>query len=184
MCDSNDCGCQSIWDSSELVVNWFEIQVIWLSIASGFKWFGCELIWDSIQMIWRSNGLRFNCFGCQMIWDSNDLVVNWFGIQAGRRFPFLRDFLQKWSFEAQKPSFPARLPSKMNETLKLKNEAFVRDILQKWKFEYQKRSFSASAFFSTTIRLIYVDSCHVLVLKRSSDRRFHVAQLHNEEILL
>ena len=71
----------------------------------------------------------------------------------------LPDFLQKWSFEAQKRSFSARLPSKMklwrsktkhfcetsfkNEALKLKNEAFVRDFLQKWSFEDQKRSISA-----------------------------------------
>ena len=60
---------------------------------------------------------------------------------------FLRDFLQKWSFETQKRSFSARLPSKMklrnsktklfcetsfkNEASKLKNEAFLRDFLQK-----------------------------------------------------
>ena len=72
---------------------------------------------------------------------------------------FVRDFLQKWSFEAQKRSFSARLPSKLklwspktkhfcetsfkNETLKLKNEASVRDFLQKWSFEHQKRSISA-----------------------------------------
>ena len=72
---------------------------------------------------------------------------------------FLRDFLQKWSFQAQKRSFSARLPSKMklwssktkhfcetsfkNGTSKLKNEAFLRDFLQKWNFEAQKRSFSA-----------------------------------------
>ena len=72
---------------------------------------------------------------------------------------FLRDFLQKWSFEAQKRSFCARLPSKMklwssktklfcetsfkNEALKIKNEAFLRDFLQKWSFEAQKRSFCA-----------------------------------------
>ena len=71
---------------------------------------------------------------------------------------FLRDFLQKRSFEAQKRSLCARLPSKMklwrsktkhfcetsfkNETLKFKNEAFVRDFLQKWSFEHQKRSIS------------------------------------------
>ena len=71
----------------------------------------------------------------------------------------LRDFLQKWSFEDQKRSFCARLPSKMklwrsktkhfcetsfkNEALKLKNEAFARDFLQKWSFEHQKRSISA-----------------------------------------
>ena len=72
---------------------------------------------------------------------------------------FLRDFLQKWSFEAQKRSFCARLPSKTklwrsktkhfcetsfkNEALKIKNEAFLRDFLQKWSFEDQKRSISA-----------------------------------------
>ena len=72
---------------------------------------------------------------------------------------FLRYFLQIWSFETQKPSFSARLPSKMelrssttklfretsckNEASKLKNEAFLRDFLQKWSFEALKRSFSA-----------------------------------------
>ena len=66
-----------------------------------------------------SNDLRFKWFGCQMIWDSIDLVVNWFGIQASRRFPFLRDFLK-------------------NDTLKLKNEAFLRDFLKKWSFEAPK----------------------------------------------
>ena len=71
---------------------------------------------------------------------------------------FPRDFLQKWSFETQKRSFSARLPSKMelrssktklfcetsfkNEASKLKNEAFLRDFLQKWSFETQKPSFS------------------------------------------
>ena len=72
---------------------------------------------------------------------------------------FVRDFLPKWSFEDQKQSFCARLPSKMklwssktkllcetsfqNEALKIKNEAFARDFLQKWSFEAQKRSFCA-----------------------------------------
>ena len=72
---------------------------------------------------------------------------------------FLRDFLQKWSFETQKRSCSARLPSKTklwrsktkhfcetsfkNEALKLKNEAFLRDFLQKWSPETQKRSFCA-----------------------------------------
>ena len=72
---------------------------------------------------------------------------------------FLQDFLQKWSFEAPKPSFSARLPSKTKlrrskmkvfcetsskiEALKLKNEAFLRDFLQKWSFEAPKPNFSA-----------------------------------------
>ena len=72
---------------------------------------------------------------------------------------FVRDFLQKRSFEDQKRNISARLPSKMklwrsktkhfcetsfkNEALKFKNEAFVRDFLKKWSFEDQKRRISA-----------------------------------------
>ena len=72
---------------------------------------------------------------------------------------FLRDFLQNWSFEDQKPSISARLPSILklwnlktklfcetsfkNATLKLQNEAFLRDFLQNWSFEDQKPSISA-----------------------------------------
>ena len=181
-------GCQSIWDSNDLVVNRFEIQVSWLSIDLRFKWFGCQpmcasndfgclLIWTSseavvnwseIQVIWLSIDLRFKWVGCQLIWDSSDLDVRWFEVQLislstdvwfMSNEAFLRDLLQKRSFEDQKRSFSARLPSKMklwgsktkllcetsfkNETLKLKNEAFLRDFLQKWNFEAQKRSFSA-----------------------------------------
>ena len=43
----------------------------------------------------------------------------------------LRDFLQKWSVEAQKRSFCARLPSRM-KLWRSKTEAFLRDFLQKW----------------------------------------------------
>ena len=128
MCDSIDFVCQLISDSSELVVNWSEIR---------FKW-----------------------FGCQMIWGSSELVVNWCVIQIIlSNEAFLRDFLQKRSFEDQKRNFSARLPSKLKlwrsktklfcetsfkiEALKLKNEAFLRDFLQNWSFEDQKRSFSA-----------------------------------------
>ena len=152
-----------------LVVCWFELQVIWLSIDLRFKWFGCQLIWDSndvvvnrfeIQMSWLSIDLRLKWLGCQMIWGSSDLVVNWCVIQMIlSNEAFARDFLQNWSFETQKRSFSARLPSKTklwrsktklfcetsfkNEALKIKNEAFLRDFLQNWSFEAQKRSFSA-----------------------------------------
>ena len=142
------CGCQLIWDSSDSVVNWSEIQVIWLSIDLRFKWVCCQLI------------MRFKWFGCQMIWGSSDLVVNWCAIQRIlSNEAFLRDFLQKWSFETQKRSISARLPSKSKlwscktklfcetsfkkEAVKLKNEAFVRDFLQKARFEAEKRSFCA-----------------------------------------
>ena len=89
-------GCQSIWDSNDLVVNrcvlqmilvvcWFELQVRWFSIDLRFKRLGCQPIWDSnglvvnrfeIQVNWLSIDLRFNWFGCQSIWDSNELVVS------------------------------------------------------------------------------------------------------------
>ena len=178
--DSNDFGCHLIWDSNDLVVNrcvlqmilvvcWFELQVMWLSIDFRFKWFGWQLIWDSrhlvvnrfeIQMSWLSADLRFKRVGSQMIWGSSDSVVNWCVIQMILSDEaFLQDFLQNCSFEAQKRSFSARLLSKKkfwssktklfceipfkNEALKLKNEAFLRDSLQKWRFEDQKRSFSA-----------------------------------------
>ena len=218
MCASNEFGCQLIWDSSELVVSWSEIQLIWLSIALRFKWFGCQstrdsrvgsqLIWDSSDLVvnrcairlilfvswfripvsWLSIDLRFKWVGCQLIWDSSDLAVKWFEVQVSwlstdvwfklfcqtklfcetsfkikalklKNEAFLRDFLQKRSFEDQKPSISARLPSKLKlwrsktkllcetsfkiEISKLKNEAFLRDFLQNWSFEAPKRSFSA-----------------------------------------
>ena len=149
-----------------VVVNWFEIQLIRLSSDLRFKWFGCQSIWDS-------NELVVNWFEIQMIWMSNDLRFKWFGCQTKlfcetsfktealklKNEACLRDFLQKWSFEAQKQSFSARLPSKLqlsssktkllcetsfkNKSLKIKNEAILRDILQKRSFEAQKRSFCA-----------------------------------------
>ena len=176
VCASNDFGCLLIWTSSDVVVNWFEIQMIRLSIDLRFKWFGCQSVCAS------------NDFGCLLIWTSSDVVVNWFEIQmiwlsADEWFKwfcqtklfcetsfklealklkneaFVRDFLQNWSFEAQKRSFCARLPSKMklwrsktkqfcetsfkNEALKPKNEAIPRDFLQKWSFGDPKPSFSA-----------------------------------------
>ena len=148
MCDSNDFGCLLIWTSSDVVVNWFEIQVIPLSIDLRFKWFGCQSIWDSnelvvnwfeIQVIWMSNDLRFKWFGCQLMCDSNDFV---------------------------KQSFSARLPSKTKlwrsktkhfcetsfkiEAVKLKKRSF--DFLQKWNFEAQKTQlFCETSFKNETL---------------------------------
>ena len=184
-------GCQLIWDSNDLVVNrcvlqmilvvcWFELQVMWLSIDLRFKWFGCQLIWDSsdlvvnrfeIQMSWLSIDLRFKWFGCQMIWGSSDLVVNWCVIQMSlSNEAFLRDFLQKRSFEDQKRSFSARLPSKLKlwssktklfcetsfkiEAVKLKNEAFLRDFLQNWSCEPKKtKHFCETSFKIEALKL-------------------------------
>ena len=153
--DSNDFGCQLIWDPSDSVVNW----------SVRFKWFGCQLIWDS-------NDLDVKWFEVQVIWLPTDVWFKWFcqtklfceipfKIEALKikNEAFLRDFLQNWSFEAQKRSISARLPSKLKlwssktkhfcetsfkiEALKLQNEAFLRDFLQKWSFEAPKRSISA-----------------------------------------
>ena len=97
--------------------------------------------------LWRSKTKHF----CETSFKNEALKI--------KNEAFLRDFLQKWSFEDQKRSIFARLPSKMklwsskakllcetsfkNEALKIKNEAFLRDFLQKWSFEAQKRSFCA-----------------------------------------
>ena len=172
----NRCVLQMI-----LVVCWFELQLMWLSIDLNFKWFGCQLIWDSrdlvvdwfeIQMSWLSIDLRFKWFEIQMIWLSTDVWFKWFCQTKHfcetsfknealklKNEASMRDFLQKWSFETQKRSFSAKLPSKLKlwssktklfcetsfkiEALKLKNEAFLRDFLQKWSFEAPKLSFSA-----------------------------------------
>ena len=145
------CGCQWIWDSSDSVVNWSAIQVMWSSIDLRFKWVGCQLIWDS-------NDLDVKWFEVQVIWLSTDVWFKWFcqtkllcetcfKMEALKlkNEAFLRDFLQKRSFEDQKWSFSARLPSKTKrwssktkllcetsfkkESLKIKNEAFLRDFL-------------------------------------------------------
>ena len=73
-------GCQLIWDSSDLVVNQVEIQMIWLSIVLKFKWVGRQLMCDSndfdCQLMWEAKDLEFDCFE---IW--SELVVNWCAIQ-------------------------------------------------------------------------------------------------------
>ena len=126
-------GCQSIWDSNELVANWFEIQVIWLSTDAWFKWFCptklfCETSFKNEALkinkwsfsarlpsklkLWNSKTKHF----CETSFKNEALKI--------KNEAFLRDFLQKWNFEAQ-------------------NEAFLRDFLQKRSFEAQKRSFPA-----------------------------------------
>ena len=54
---------------------------------------------------------------------------------------FLRDFLQKWSFEAPKRSFSARLPPKMK--LRSSKTKLFCETSSKWSFEGLKRRFSA-----------------------------------------
>ena len=125
-------GCQSIWDSNDLVVNRCVIRMIWLSVDLRFKWVGCQLIWDSSDL-----------FGCQSIWDSKLFCETSFkiGIVKLKNKAFLRDFLKNFNWSS-KTKLLYETSFKI-EILKLKNEAFLRDFLQKWSFEAQKRSFSA-----------------------------------------
>ena len=140
MCDSNDFGCHLIWDSSELVVNWFEIQLIWLSTGLGFSQVGdflfCETSFKSEALklqnaaclrdflqIWNYAAQK-QSFSARLpsnvkLWSSKTKLV----CQTETSFTnntlklkneaFVRDFLQKWSFETKKRSFSARLPSKI-----------------------------------------------------------------------
>ena len=136
------CGSQLIWNSSDSVVNWSEIQIIWLSIDLRFKWvvvdsktkhfcetsFKMETLklkneaflrdflqnWSfeapkrsisarlpSKMKLWSFKTKHF----CETSFKNETLKL--------QNEAFLRDFLQKWSFEASKRSISARLPSKM-----------------------------------------------------------------------
>ena len=202
---------QLMSDSNEVRVKWF-----WLSVDLKFNWFGCQLIWDSIdlvvnrfeiQMSRLSIDLRFEWFGCQMIWGSSDLVVSRWVIQMIlSNEAFLRDFLQTWSFEAQKRSISATLPSRMKhwnsktkhfcetsfkiQALKLKNEAFLRDFLQNSSFEAQKRSFSARLpsklkLWSSKTKLFCETSFKIeaLTLKNEAFLRDFLQNWHVEQTL-
>ena len=138
---------QMIWLSIDVWFEWF-----WLSVDLRFKWVGCQLVfrfsWVGWQMIWDSSDLDVKWFEVLVFWLSTDVWVKCFcqtKLFCETSFKhealklneaFVRDFLQKWSFEAQR-SFCAR------HTRQLKNEAFARDFLQTWSFEAPKRSISA-----------------------------------------
>ena len=110
------CEIQLIWESTDLKFNWFEFQLISDSIDLKVNFFETQLLWDSTD-------LRFNWFEIQLISTSIDLRFIWFENQLIWNLisdsswkleneAFLRDFLQKQSFEALKQSFSARFPSK------------------------------------------------------------------------
>ena len=119
--------------------------MIWLSIDLRFKWFGCQSMHASTDV---------GCPSKMTFWSSKTKLLRETSFKNEalklKNEAFLRNFLQKWSFdafEAQKRSFSAKLPSKMklwssktklfcetsfkNEALKLKNEAFLWDLVQK-----------------------------------------------------
>ena len=108
---------------------------------------------------------EFNWFESQLMSDSNELRFKWFWLSV-----FVRDFLQNWSFEAQKRSISARLPSKTKlwrsktklfcetsfkiEALKLKNEAFLRDFPSKTKLWRSKtKLFCETSFKIEALKL-------------------------------
>ena len=150
-------GEKLIWDSNDLVVIWFEIQMIWWAADLFVNWFENQGVWwvqkgnvttrDFLQHN-QASKFKKRSFSARLpnmkLWSSKTklLCETSFKNEALRlkNEVFLRDFLQKWSFETQKRSFSARLPPKMklwssrmqfffevsfkNETLKLKTEAF------------------------------------------------------------
>ena len=129
-------GCRMIWDSGGFVVIWFEIQVVWDSSDMVVNWF-------EIQVIWLAIDLRFKRFGCQLIWHSSDLVVNWCEIQMIWMSNGLR--CQKWSFEAPKQNFSARLPSK------LKSRSFSARLPSKMKLRISKTKFLCETSFKNAM---------------------------------
>ena len=168
---------QMSWLSIDLRFKWFEVQVIWLSTDVWFKWFCqtklfCETSFKiealkikneaflrdflqncSIEAQKRSFSARLPSKWKLWSLKTNHFCETSFKIEAVKlkNEAFLRDFLQNWSFEDQKPSISARLPSKLklwssktklfcetsfkNEALKIKNQAFLQDFLQNWSCE-------------------------------------------------
>ena len=130
MCDSIDfvcqlisdsSECQLIWDSNELVVNWFEIQMIWLSNDLRFKWVGCQLMCDSNYFVKRSFSARLP--SKLKLWSSKT--------KHFCETSFKNETLKLWSSKTKlfcETSFKI-------EALTLKNEAFLRDFLQNWHVE-------------------------------------------------
>ena len=204
MSDSNELrvkwfGCLLIWTSSDSVVNWSEIQVIWLSTDLRFKWVGCQLIWDSsdldvkwfeVQVIWLSTDVRFKRF-CQ----TKLLRETSFKIEALKlkNEAFLRDFRQKRSLEDQKRSFSARLPSKLKlwssktklfcetsfkiEALKLKKtkllcETSFKNEALKLKNEAFLRDFLQKCSFATQKRSFSARLPSKMKLWRSKTKHF------------
>ena len=134
---------QLLWDSTDLRVNWFQLQLISTSIDFNFNWFEIQLVWKSIGLkfdfrfklkAWKRS---FSARLFLQTWSFEALKRSFSarlpsktelrssktklfcetsfknGASKFKNKSFLRDFLQKWSFEALKRSFSARLPSKM-----------------------------------------------------------------------
>ena len=135
---------QLIWNSIDLGFNWFEIHLIWDSIDLRLNY------WFQLQLIWDSSGLKVNWFetwfhiqveslktklfceisfknGASKLKKKKLFCKTSFKNRASKleNKAFLRDFLQKWSFEALKQSFSARRDTSFkNGASKLKTKLF------------------------------------------------------------
>ena len=155
-------GCQLIWDLIDLVVRRFGCQLVWDSIKSVIS-FSARLpskmkLWSSKTKLFCETSFKIEILKLQKRFFSarfpskfklgsskneafvRDFLQKW-SFEAPKHF-FLRDFLQFWNFEAAKRCFSARFPSKF-KLGSSKNEAFLRDFFQKWSFEAKKRSLCA-----------------------------------------
>ena len=119
---------QMIWGSSDLVANWCVIQMILSNEAflrdflqkDALKLKNQALVQDFLQN-WnfetQKRSISARLPSKTKLWRSKTKLFceTSFKIEALRlkNEAFLRDFLQKWSFEDQKRSFSARPPSKM-----------------------------------------------------------------------
>ena len=117
MWDSNDykfkCQIQLLWDSIGLRIialrsNWLASRSIWDPMGLKFKSWSFEAQEQSFSArlpskmkLWSSKTKLF----CETSSKNEDLKL--------KNEAFLRDLLQKWSFETQKGNVFARLPSKM-----------------------------------------------------------------------
>ena len=116
-----------MWDSNDLDFECFEIQVSWWSVDLRFKWFGCQTVWDSkpfCETSFKNEALKIKkrSFSARLpsklkLWRSKTKLFYETSFKNEalkiKNEAFLRDFLQNWSFEDQKRSNSARLPSKM-----------------------------------------------------------------------
>ena len=149
-------GCQMIWDLSDLVVIWFDMSKmkLWSSktklfCETSFKIEALKLkneafLRDFLQewsfeaqnrsfsarlpskmKLWRSKTKLF----CETSFKNEALKL--------KNEAFLRDFLQKWSFEAQERSFSARLLSKMKLWRSKTNSKVLRLPRKSWAEAYE-----------------------------------------------
>ena len=140
----NSFESQVICDSSGLRFiglrfKWFEIQVIadsiilWVWNSTDLKFAALAFNWFETRWLWHSVELKFNwIYIMDLKCNQFDIPFDWnWNAEKSykneklklKNLAFLRDCLQKWSFETKIRSFCARLPQKwhVDYTLDLRN---------------------------------------------------------------